>query len=363
MEHAATPDGRVRAPARRDRRQPGGLDRPVDRHRAAVTPARWSVAPPGRPVAFLAVLLRLAGRQHRRRGPARRRTAGTSAASGRCSATPSCGRSRGSRCGRRRPPRALTLAVALPAAHVLATLRVPRATARSRRCSSCPSCCRPWWWGRRSSRCSAPAALLGVDLRGSAVGDPAGPRLLQPRRRGPHRREPVGGPRPEHRGGRPGAGRVARGGPSPSVTWPAIRPAVASAAAIVFLFTFTQLRCRPHPRRPRRGRPSRPRSTGRPRTCSTCRSRRCSPCCSWRRWWPCSRCTAGSSGGRRPRPSRCGRPCAAAVRGRGRPGVGRRPTSSLMARLARRAARWCSSRARSGSATATGWRDGERWAA
>ena len=62
----------------------------------------------------------------------------------------------------------LTLLVALPAAHVLARVRVPRSPGSCRRWWSCRSSCRPWSSGPRSSRCSARRSPIGLDLRGSA---------------------------------------------------------------------------------------------------------------------------------------------------------------------------------------------------
>ena len=88
VEHAATPEEVFELPPEEiDANREDWIDQWTDSC-SADPPRGRSVALLAAPVAFLAVLLRLAGRQHRRRGPARRRTGGTSAGCGRCSATP-----------------------------------------------------------------------------------------------------------------------------------------------------------------------------------------------------------------------------------------------------------------------------------
>ena len=81
--------------------------------------------------------------------------------------------------------------------------------------------------------------LAGARSRPDGVGDPARPRLLQLRGRGAHRRRALGAPRPAPGGGGADARRRPRWRAFREVTLPALRPAIAAAAAIVFLFTFT----------------------------------------------------------------------------------------------------------------------------
>ena len=140
--------------------------------------------------------------------------------------------------------------------------------------SRCRSCCRRSSSARRSWRCSSVAVCALGPRHRTSLGDPARARLLQLRGRRAHRRRAVVAPRPPPGGGRAGARR------EPwrafrQVTLPALRPAIAAAALIVFLFTFTSfgvILILGGPGTPR----SRPRSTARPRSCSTCRSPPCS---------------------------------------------------------------------------------------
>ena len=250
-------------------------------------PISWSADPPavGRrrcsraPRRVPRRLLRLAGRQHRRRGAAQRRRAGTSPAWARCSATPSCARSPGSRSGRRPPRRRSPLRRRAARAPRCSPATSSAGGGSSRRSWSCPSCCRRSWWGRPSSPCSDRGSPIGVDLQGTrrrscsptpsstwpwwcARSAGCGRGSTRARRRRPASSGPPGG------------------GPSSEVTRPALRPAIASAAAITFLFTFTSFGVvrllgggrRTHPRGrdlPADGGPAEP--PGR---------RRCSPCCS-----------------------------------------------------------------------------------
>ncbi len=137
---------------------------------------------------------------------------------------------------------ALTLLLALPAAYVFARLRLPgQASAAGRRHRPVRAADR-----RRRQRlpgAGRPPRAARTSCGGTAghhgVGDPAGPRLLQLRGRRPHGRRAVG---PSSTPGRRRAARVL--GASPLTAWrkvtlPALAPAVAAAALMVFLFTFT----------------------------------------------------------------------------------------------------------------------------
>ena len=163
-------------------------------------------------------------------GPLRRRP--------RCSATRSCARWPGSRSGRPpRRPRSPSL-VALPCAQVLA-----RYEFRGRRIVQAlvvvPFVLPTVVVG------AAFLALLGArepdraSPAGQRVGDPAGPRLLQPRRRRAHRSAGCGRASTHAPRRRPAPSARRGGARFRAVTLPALRPAIASAAAITFLFTFT----------------------------------------------------------------------------------------------------------------------------
>jgi hypothetical protein len=178
---------------------------------------------------------------------------------------------------------------------------------------------------------------------------PARARVLQLRGGRAHRRRAVVAPRPAARGRRPRARREPVAD-LPGGVLPLLRPAIASAAAIVFLFTFTSFGVvlilggpglatieveihRAHA------------------SCSTCRSPRCWRCCSWSRWWPRWPSTAGCSDV----------DAAAAARApRGRPAPGRRGSGGSWANLAPscwccwRCRCWCSSSGRCRPPRATG---------
>ena len=223
----------------RDRPQPRALDRRVDR--APCCGERSSRA------ARLGHAARCSSRCVPRASSSCTRSSRSSgAASGRTatldlvtaastsSATPRCARSRGSRCGRQPSRPSSRCVVGLPGAYVLTRYRLPgrRGRARAR---------------GRAVRAADGRGRLGVPAR--SAGGPLAPRLdqtwrsararlLQLRGRRAHRRRPVGPPRPAPGG----AARMLGAEPSRAfraVTLPALRPAIAAAAAIVFLFTFT----------------------------------------------------------------------------------------------------------------------------
>ena len=151
----------------------------------------------------------------------------------------------------------------------------------------CRSCCRPWWsawpsgscsgragrWGSSASTRPPSAIVAGLVFFNVAV-------VIR-----------AVGAAWESLDPRPGAGRGdararPRGRCCATVTLPALRPAIVSAASVVFLFCATAFGIvltlggvgTP---------PSRPRSTCSPRACSTCRPRRPCPSCSWWSWSAC----------------------------------------------------------------------------
>ncbi len=81
-------------------------------------------------------------------------------------------------------------------------------------------------------------AILPDGARARLGADPRRPRVLQRRRRRAHRRDVLGEPRSARRRGRRDARRVA-GAQAREITLPLLAPALAAAAAIVFLFSFT----------------------------------------------------------------------------------------------------------------------------
>ncbi len=112
---------------------------------------------PGGPARLPRLLLRLAGRQHRRRGPPRRPGVGPPRGGRGARRSASSDRWRGSRSGRRwSPPGSRCWSGSRPPTSSRPTSSAGAGS--SKRCSWCPSCSRPWWWGRPSSRCSGPAA-------------------------------------------------------------------------------------------------------------------------------------------------------------------------------------------------------------
>ena len=192
------------------------------------------------PLAFLAVFFVAAGRGHARRGfcagrAPRRRRGPRGARRG-----PGCTGCCGSPSGRRPLPTARHGAArragrvrALPAA-----LRRPRAAARVRADAVRDADRR----GRRRvphpARVVRPARLAAASTASPAA-IVAAHGVLQPRGRGAHRRRALGGPRPRaaRRPPRPWAPR--RGRCCRTVTLPALRPAIVSAASVVFLFCAT----------------------------------------------------------------------------------------------------------------------------
>ena len=192
---------------------------------------------------------------------------------------------RGGRSARRRPHRSADARGRV--VHRLAGARVdraddPRRVPRGLRSRSLPI---PWTQpGRRARRRPVRAPDGGRRARvprdpprrhrARMGADPDRARVLQRRRRRADRRDVLGEPRPR------GSEAAATLGASPSarfreITLPLLAPALAAAAAIVFLFSFTSFGDRPDPRRPAvrddRGRdlqpggpPVRPAGRGRP---------------------------------------------------------------------------------------------------
>ena len=225
----------------------------------------------------------------------------------------------------------------------------------SKRCSSCRSCCRPSWWARPSSRCSGHAACSASTCAAarwpscwptpssttpswSAPSGACGRASTRAPRRPPGCWARRGGrPSARHVAGHPAGGRLGRRHRVP--------------------LHLHQLRRRPHPRRPRSVDPrdrDLPADRRPPRPAGGVGAR---PAAAGRGGRRCSRCTAGSSGGRRRRPVAMRAPRPSARAGPGRPSLGRRQPRAdgacwlgvpLLVLVERR----------SGWATATAWRDG-----
>ena len=274
--------------------QPRRVDRAVDRHRAAVIPSHGrraaSVARVSVPLAFLAVFFvypvaSIVGRGLAPDGDARPRPARATCRDRRVAAPRRCG----SRSGR--PPLSTVLTLAGRAAGRVRArpLRVPRAArgaragdravraADGRRRLGVPSAARPGRPARRprtrpDGRGRSCSPTCSSTTRSWCAPSAASGRTSTPRRRT-----------------RRGCSARSRWRAFREVTLPALRPAIAAAAAIVFLFTLHVVRRDPRSSAARATRRSRPRSTARPRSCSTCRSRPRSRSCSSS---PSSRCSS-----------------------------------------------------------------------
>ena len=138
------------------------------------------------------------------------------------------GRARRSRCSSACPPRTCCTASTSRAGRLLRALLAGAVRAADRRGRRrLPAAARRG----RAARVPRPRRHPGRDRRRAGV--------LQRRRRDPRRRRRLGVPRPAPGRGRRRARRHARGRCSVDVTLPALRPAIVSAASVVFLFCAT----------------------------------------------------------------------------------------------------------------------------
>ena len=240
----------------------------------------------------------------------------------------------------------LTLAVAASRRVRARPLPLPRPRRSSARSSSCRSCCRRSSSRSRSSRsCPTARARVGADPRRA--------RVLQRRRRRPDRRDVLGEPRPADRRGRRDARRVPLAARAREITLPLLAPALAAAAAIVFLFSLHVVRHRPHPRRAAlrdgRGRDLQP---GRPAVRPARRRRALARAARVRRRRRLGRDAARAATSRGTARSRRERDAAPAADGR-RAGSSSSASLGGLGALPRRSRSPCSSSARSPSAAGT----------
>ena len=172
VEHAVAPDRpRSSCPPTIIDAHREDVDRRVDRPRAPVTEP-GATRPRARSRLLRRAggvprrLLRVARRQHRRRGPAGRRRLGPQRRRRRARRRRPPRAWRGSRCGRRRRrPRSRSCSPCPPPTCWPATSS--GAGASCRRSSPCRSCCRPWWWAPAFLALLGPSGPLGVDLDGT----------------------------------------------------------------------------------------------------------------------------------------------------------------------------------------------------
>ena len=141
--------------------------------------------------------------------------------------------------GRRWRP-LVTVLLGLPVAFVLHRLRFPGRRAAAGVRADAVRDADGGGRGRLPARCSRPSGPLGaLRPRRHPGGDRRRDGVLQPRRRGPHRRVALGGPRPAPRGGRGRARRLAARRCSARSRCRRCCPAIVSAASVVFLFCAT----------------------------------------------------------------------------------------------------------------------------